>query len=92
MRKPVSETTKAALARALDWDLPMFDKEIIAARKRTRSSRGTRRRDRNAWAAGGRKACDFMVSRVHSELDEIAKGLQNLSRKLDLLVRKLDVH
>jgi hypothetical protein len=82
MRKPISESTKAALACALDMTLDQFDQLISAERKTPVTNL------RKAPTAGllirGRRD-----DGVAEELRERAAELKSHARKLESLARKL---
>ncbi len=89
MRRPISDETKNALARALDWDFQEFDTKVVAARRHRQITDD----DRSQLAL----PCDVSLS--HARQTEPAERhtppvtpteIAKLKRQLRLLARTLE--
>ena len=77
MRRPISESTKSALAHALEWTIPQLEGAIRVSSDEVRKKRAARGK---GSVAG--------ISEIARDLDDVARRLARVARKLRRLEGK----
>lgn len=81
LRRPLSESTKAALARSLEWTLDEFDEHALERGRRAASSSEPR--------IGHEAAGDYELSCTVQQLESAAKALSDTTERLTAIVQQL---
>ena len=74
MRRPISESTKTALAHALDWTIPQLEKAIRVKSDGLKGKKGRRQGNE--------------ISEIARDLGDVARRLEAIARKLKGLTIK----